>query len=101
MGDKMKRSENILKENHEMLLNYLKANYPMFHNSNFFFRDLQFGIKGFLEKKGFNIGNAEAEILAKDYSRFLEDQKIFIRINPQSWRVNYPEFVTQVPGDPL
>jgi hypothetical protein len=73
----------------------------MFHNSNFFFRDLQYGVRRFLEKKGTRHTTADAGILAENIAKFFEDKGIFVRINDFSWRLDYPEFVTQVPGDPL
>ena len=53
MGGKMSKNNsqvlNTLKNNDEILLKFLKAKFPVFHNSNFFFRDLQYGIRSFLE----------------------------------------------------
>ena len=92
---------DLIKSDYKIFLSFLKAKYPFFHNSNFFFRDLQFGISKYLEKKGIRISNSLAEELAKKTSSFLEEEKIFIKINPRSWRINYPEFVTTVQGDPL
>ncbi len=91
----------LIKNDQEVFLNFLRAKYPMFHNSNFFFRDLQFGISKFLENKGIKVSNAQAEELAKKISSFLEEQKIFVKVNTWGWRINYPDFVTKVPGDPL
>ncbi len=102
----MKRAQNVkyfdlIKSDEEVFLKYLKARYPFFHNSNFFFRDLQFGLQKYLEKKGIKITNSEAESLAKQLGKYLEEQQIFIRVNLSGWRLNYPEFVTNAPGDPL
>ena len=69
----------------------------MFHNSNFFFRDLQFGIVKFLENKGIKIRFGEAEILAKKIGTLLEQEGIFKKVNQNGWRLNYPEFVMPVP----
>jgi hypothetical protein len=38
----------LLKQEEESLLGFLKAKYPMFHNSNFFYRDLQYGVRSFI-----------------------------------------------------
>jgi hypothetical protein len=91
----------LIKNDYKIFLQFLKAKYPIFHNSNFFFRDLQFGVVKFLEKKGIKISNGQAEKLAKGVGLFLEQQGIFEIIDSQSWRINYKEFVTTVPGDPL
>lgn len=84
-----------------VFLNYLRANYPLFHNSNFFFRDLQYGLRKFLEKKGIIISYPESEELTKKLAGYLEEKEILIKVSSSTWKVNYPEFVTQVPGDPL
>jgi hypothetical protein len=91
----------LIENDYKVFLQFLKAKYPIFHNSNFFFRELQFGAVKYLEKKGIKISNGQGEKLAKDVGTFLEKQGIFERIDNQSWRINYKEFVTTVPGDPL
>jgi hypothetical protein len=99
--EKLNEQLEQIKNDPVIFLNFLKANYPMFHNSNFFFRDLLYGIKKFGEKKGIEISYPEAEMLANKISVFFEGKEIFVKINKNAWRVNLPEFVTQVPGDPL
>lgn len=99
--DCMQNNFEIVKNDYQVFLNFIKAKYPMFHNSNFFFRDLQFGISKFLENKGIKINNAQAAELAKKISSFFEEKNIFVKVNSFGWRVNYPEFVTKVPGDPI
>jgi hypothetical protein len=91
----------LIKNDYKVFLQFLKVKYPLFHNSNFFFRDLQFGSLKYLERKGIKISNGQAEKLAKGVGLFLEQEGIFERIDNQSWRINYKEFVTSVPGDPF
>lgn len=88
---------NLISNDYKIFLQFLKAKYPMFHNSNFFFRDLQFGIVKFLENKGIKIRFGEAEILAKKLGALLEQEGIFKKVNQNGWRLNYPEFVMPVP----
>jgi hypothetical protein len=90
-----------LKSEQQIFLNYLKAKFPIFHNSNFFFRDLHFGIKSYFEKKGIDLSYSVSEQIAKKYSEHLEAERFFIKITDNTWRVEFPEFVTTVPGDPL
>jgi hypothetical protein len=90
-----------LKKDYPVFLNYLKAKFPLFHNSNFFFRDLHYGVKSYLEKKEIFVSYAEAEEITEKMAEFLETKEIFILVNEKSWKINYPEFVTAVPGDPL
>ena len=84
-----------------IFLNFLKAKYPLFHNSNFFFRDFHYGIKRYLDKKGFSVSYQNAEIIAKELSMYFESQGVFIRTNDLGWKINYPEFTTTNPGDPF
>lgn len=91
----------LLKREEESFLGFLKAKYPMFHNSNFFYRDLQYGTRSFMEKKGIDITYAEAAKLADAISEEFENKGIFVRVNKIGWKINYPEFTTTEPGDPL
>jgi hypothetical protein len=91
----------LLKKDEESLLNFLKAKFPMFHNSNFFYRDLQYGIRSFLEKKDIIINYNDADELAHSISKYFEDKGIFIKVNDLTWRVDYPKFITTEPGDPF
>jgi len=92
---------NTLINNDEILLNFLKAKFPVFHNSNFFFRDLQYGIRSFLEKKDIFVTYKESENLANDIAEHFTSKEIFLRVNKQGWRINYPEFAAAESGDPF
>lgn len=92
---------NDLKNENHIFLNYLKAKFPIFHNSNFFFRDFQYGLKGFLEKKGTTLTDNNLASLAKQFSEYYETEGIFVKTSSQGWKINYPEFVTTKPGDPF
>ncbi len=84
-----------------ILLEYLRAKFPMFHNSNFFLRDLQFGIKSFFEKKGIILSYTESEQLAREVAEYLKKGGVFIQTSSHSWKINFPEFETSEPGDPF
>jgi|SRR3972149_7831301 len=101
MNRKLQKHIDLLKKDETIFLNFLKAKFPVFHNSNFFFRDFQFGIQKFLEKKEIDVTYPESEILAKELSEFFETQQFFIPVSRNTWRINYPEFLTKEPGDPL
>lgn len=92
---------NELKNENQIFLNYLRAKFPLFHNSNFFYPDFEYGIIGYLEKKGININYREARELSALLADFYEKNGVLIKINNQTWRVNYPEFTTTKPGDPF
>ncbi len=87
----------LIKNDYKVFLGFLKVKFPLFHNSNVFFRDLQFGIMSYLVRKGIKINNAQAESIAERMITFFEGEKIFTKIDKHSWRLNYPEFVTTVP----
>ncbi len=94
-------NESLIENEYEVFLGFLKAKYPLFHNSNFFFRDLQYGAEKFLENKGIKMRMGQSENLAKEIAVYLENKGVFVKINNTCWRINYPKFVTTVPGDPL
>lgn len=101
MKDNISQQFELLKTDYPVFLNFLKAKFPLFHNSNFFYRDLQYGIRKFFEKKGIKLSYPDSEILTKEFSKFLEEKEIFINVNSNGWKINYPEFVTSEPGDPF
>ncbi len=92
---------NLIANDIEIFLKYLKAKYPMFHNSNFFFRELQFGVQRYLKMKNIEVPNSEAEEIAFHLAKLLEQEGIFLRIYDNGWKINYPDFVTTAPGDPF
>lgn len=97
----MKKQKIILTQEKNQILNFLKARFPVFHNSNIFFRDLQYGIRSYFEKKGIKISYPEAEDYAVEFANMLEAEKVFVRVNNQGWKVNYPDYATVQPGDPF
>lgn len=101
MADRYQKYLQLLKNNETELLNYLKAKFPVFHNSNFFFRDFQYGIRSFLEKKEIKASYQMAEKLAEEMAKHFEAQNMFVNINHQTWKINKAEFVTVEPGDPF
>lgn len=97
----MEKHQNILINEKDQILNFLRARFPMFHNSNFFYRDLQYGIRSYFEKKEIKLSYPQAEELATSFAKMLEQDNHFVRINEQSWKVNFPQFATVQPGDPF
>ncbi len=90
--------DETLKDARNVLL-YLRSRYPMYHMSNVFFRDVQYGLRAMLQEHGESIGYQEAERVARSFIERMEREKIFRRIDGQSWTVDYPEFRT-VPAPP-
>ncbi len=89
-----KKSMTVL-NNQAEFLRFLKSRYPVYHLSNFFFRDLQYGVAEYLGKKGVDVKYGEAERIAREIGGALERQNIFRKINPQGWVIHYPEFSAQ------
>jgi hypothetical protein len=99
--NKLTNAQQIIKNESTQFLQFLKGTFPLFHNSNFFVRDYQYGIKRYLEKKDIFISIAESEKITEQTKDYFESEGIFIKVNDNTWRINFPEFVTQTPGDPL
>ena len=56
-----------IRKNHKEVLQYLKSRFPMYHQSNFFFRDVQYGIQAMFREKGSKVRSGVAEKLARDF----------------------------------
>lgn len=92
---------DFLTDNKDEFISYLKSKFPLFHNSNFFLRDLQFGIKSYFEKKGIILSYSDSENLAKLLSeKFIEENR-FIPISSNTWKFNDISYLTKEPGDPF
>lgn len=89
----MKQLDYVLNNEKEALA-FLKTQYPMYHLSNVFFRDVQYGIQTMFERRGEKVGYPDAEKVARAFVEKLEKQKVFIRIDNQSWVLDYPEYKT-------
>ncbi|HEX7572654.1 MAG TPA: hypothetical protein VF514_06135 [Bacteroidota bacterium] len=89
----MKHAPEVLEHRTEVLT-FLKSRFPLYHQSNIFFRDIQYGIQLFLERKGIKAGYPESEQIAHEFVSTLEREGVLIPIDRQSWALNYPEFRT-------
>jgi hypothetical protein len=81
-------------ENGKKILQELKARFPIYHLSNVFFRDIQYGIQSLLEEKGMKVRYPEAERLAGEFVESMERQQIFVPIDEQTWVVRLEDFKT-------
>ena len=63
--------------------------------SNFFFRDLHYGIIDFYARRKQKISYGEAENVARSVAQHFEKQNIFKKVNQQGWVLLYPEFITK------
>ena len=87
----MNEVEFILQRKSEFL-KFLKSKFTLIHLSNFFFRDFHYGVLTYLSDHGKKLRYHDAEKIAVEVGKKLEEQGIFKRIDFQSWKLNYPEF---------
>lgn len=66
----------------------------MYHQSNIFFRDIQFGLQTYLRERGVKAGYGPAERVAREFVERMVRQNIFIPIDRQSWVLNFPDYRT-------
>ena len=87
----MKPADAVLNNDQEVL-KYLKGRFPVFHLSNIFFRDIQFGIQSYLKGRDLKVNYRLAEDIARQFVAKLERERIFRPIDRQTWMVNCEEF---------
>jgi hypothetical protein len=87
------KAASMIKE-HTAVLKDLSNRFKVFHQSNIFFRDIQYGIQAMLREQGMKVSYVEAERLASEFVRRMEQEKIFVGIDRQTWTLRYPEFKT-------
>ncbi|MBU2445544.1 MAG: hypothetical protein KJ666_08235 [Bacteroidetes bacterium] len=96
----VKKLFTFLAENQTSLMNYLKSRYRMYHRSNVFYRDIQFGIRYFLGSKKIKVSYTESELLANEIINLLEGESTLLRVGNMSWVLNYPSFITSTTQAP-
>ena len=79
---------NELINNKEIFFRFIAERFPVFTGANVFFRDIQFGIKFYFEKKDVFLKYPEAEKLAADFIAKLEENGDLTRYNDHTWKVN-------------
>jgi hypothetical protein len=87
----MKPAEAVL-HNDQEVLKYLKDRFPVFHLSNIFFRDIQFGIQSYLKAHALKVNSLLAAEIARQFVAKLEREKILRPVDRQTWMVNFEEF---------
>lgn len=90
----MKNDFEVIASNKTEFIRLLKTKFSLFHLSNVFFRDIQYGIMMYAESRGEQISYGRAEEVAKLVINNLEGSGILKPIKPGSWMLNYPEFRT-------
>lgn len=83
---------SFLKESKKELLSFLKARYSLYHLSNVFFRDIQYGVSAFLDWKSRKPRYSEAEALAQRLVEEWVADGILEGISNHAYVLKYPEF---------
>ena len=73
-------------------LRFLKSRFHLYHCSNVFFRDFQYGIMAYAEEKGTRVSYGRAENLASEVIAHLTAVGILKSVKPGSWMLNYDSF---------
>lgn len=80
---------NELTSNKEIFFKFMKEKYPIFFNSNIFFRDILYSIKSYFERKDKFLSYAQCEKLAIDYINYLENSSELKKVSHNAWKVNF------------
>lgn len=75
-----------------------RQDYPVFHKSNLFFRDIQYGLWRFLGRDQVRLPYAQMEQAARQVVEELVRRGILKPIGQRNFELNMPEFVTVIPG---
>ena len=79
----------VLSDEKEIFLKFMKEKYPIFYNSNIFFRDIQFAITSFFDLKEKPVKYGRAEQLTHNFIKQLEEAGDLQKVNNNAWRVNF------------
>ena len=78
-----------LTANRTIFFSFMKEKYNVFYNSNIFFRDIQYAIKSYFEKKNKKINYSDAEKIAREFIVKMENDKQLIKMSNNAWKVNF------------
>ena len=72
-----------------MFFTFMKGKYKVFENSNIFFRDIQYAIKSYFEKKEHKVSYQQAEKIASEFVKSLENEGQLKKMSSNAWKVNF------------
>lgn len=86
-----------IKNNIEDFLDYMKASgYPVFHDSNIFFRDFEYAVRDYIRSAtSKDIGTRKAATYANEIVAVLEERKLMIRRSGNTWTLKMEKFLLQ------
>jgi hypothetical protein len=79
-------------ENQRDFLKYLKSKFPLYHLSNVFFRDLHYGVMGYLMAHKRKLKYYDAEEVTRGVIAEFEKAGLLKKVDSQTWLLVYPEF---------
>lgn len=75
--------------NRTVFFNFMKEKYPLYYNSNIFFRDIQYAIMSYYQKKDITVKRYDAEKITQKFVLELEKSRELSRMSNNSWKVNF------------
>lgn len=93
----MNEAYNLLIQEKEKFLHFFKHRFPVFHNSNVFYRDIEYSVKYYLESRNVKLKSGELTKVAGDLIKYFEGAGTFVFMSAKTWLINYPEFSTTPP----
>lgn len=82
----------IIIENQKDFLKYLKSKFPLYHESNVFFRDFHYGVMNYLMAFKKKLKYSDAEEVTRGVVEEFEKKGLLKKVDEQTWLLNYPEF---------
>ena len=75
--------------NKKIFFSFMKEKYPVFKESNIFFRDIQYAIRNYYLKKGKKIDYQKSEKIASEFIEGLVKEGELKKISNNAWKVNF------------
>lgn len=88
-------------QNQKDFLKFLKSRYKLFHLSNIFFRDIHYGLMGYLQMKGTKASYGPTESQSRELIVELEKLGVLKTLDDRTWLLEYPEFKLIQPKPPV
>jgi hypothetical protein len=88
----MKDQSRFIIESQKEFLEFLKSRFQVIHESNVFFRDLHYGVMGYLAMKNLSSRYSESEEVTRKVVQSFVEGRLLIPIDTQTWMLNYPAF---------
>jgi uncharacterized membrane-anchored protein len=76
-------------KNKKIFFSFMKEKYPVFKESNIFFRDVQYAIRNYYLKEGKKIDYQKSEKIASEFIEGLVKEGELKKISNNAWKVNF------------